>query len=86
MIDIENIKFPTWVWHYYATGNAFEIVHVVKKFVDSFLTDRSYFFKVIKEFSVVNEQTQLKGYELAKYSYMNTFSEKHETIATIFSK
>jgi hypothetical protein len=84
MIDTKNVRLPVWAWHYFATGNAFQIAHVVKKFGDGFLTDKLYFLKVGKEFSGVEEQTQIEGYEFAKYNYMNTFSEKHEAIRTIF--
>jgi len=97
MIDIETIKLPIWVWHYFPTGNAIRIVHLVKRNPQltldmkismtaegGFLIDKLYFMQPGFEFSVEERKIQIDDSDIVKYSTMNTFPEKHETIKTVF--
>lgn len=97
MIDIENVKLPIWVWHYYPSGNAIEIVHLVKRLkndilmgsalhhLNGFVIDKFYFMRPNSEFSVEDKRANILDSDIVKYNTMSTFAEFHEAIITIFS-
>jgi|SRR5208337_412152 len=93
--DIENIKLPVWVWHYFPTGNAIQIIHLAKrnpalrlagglKAEGGFVIDKLYFIQAGFEFSVEKGYSNIDESDVAKYNQMNTFKESHEAITTIF--
>jgi hypothetical protein len=90
LIDIEQIQVPVWVWRY-SYEKDIEIVHLVKRLENDtafhlygFAIDKCYSVQPDSSFSVEEKRFNKLDSDIVKYNLMDTFTEAHETIKTIF--
>jgi hypothetical protein len=87
MIDTKNVELPIWVWRYYSTGDALQIVHIFEKYKEGFFGDLLYFVYLSnKEVSVDERIVKINNEDLDEYYSISKFSSQYQTIKAIFNK